>query len=279
VRFGNYIAPPPDAGPSFFRSYLRFPLGAIPAGSTINSATLQMWVYDERFSGLSLNAGVYRVTGGAWTEAGLKDTSTWEWATLPAFAAAPESSTTLSGLEQWYYWDVTALVQDWVSGGTTNYGLMVSGDPESGVDQAMGARSRAGAYPALGPLLVITYTPSTSSLAPVYDGTQGYWLRFDDTWNPTMPEFTCSDAQPGYLHDYGVRYGFGVVWCTLRFSTDPAFENYKLGWPLGEEHGGAGGNQRFQNGTLFWSPDTGYPNLSGTIYVAYDDGHWHSYPY
>ena len=37
LRFGSYTAPG-DSAPSYFRTYMRFPLGSIPAGSTIDSA-------------------------------------------------------------------------------------------------------------------------------------------------------------------------------------------------------------------------------------------------
>ncbi len=283
LRFGNYFAPPPNAGPSFFRTYMRFPLGSIPAGSTIDSAVLQMWVYDERFpGGGSLNAGAYRVTTNSWTEAGLSNTASWDWATLPGFYPVPESTNVIATLNQWYYWDVTALVQAWANGTVPNYGMMIGGNPESGVTQAMGARSRAGANPSQGPVLLVTYTPPAGPSHPVspgYDGTHGHWLRFPDTWVPTMPEYACAHVEPGVYFDYGVRRGFGMVWCTLHYSPNPAYALYQLGKPLGDEWYGSGATQRFQNGIAFWMPDGPYPNLSGRVYIAYNDGWWQAYPY
>jgi len=165
VRFGNYLAPAPLAGRSFFRAYLRFPLGSIPSGSTIHGARLELYVYDRRFGmGGDLNAGLYRVTTGGWTEAGLKNTSNWTWGTLPGFASTPESTTTVAAVDQWYSWDVTALAQAWLNGSVPQYGMMLSTDPpENGTvltdDQAVGARSRAGAFPTNAPRLVISYSP------------------------------------------------------------------------------------------------------------------------
>jgi hypothetical protein len=262
---------------------LRFPLGAIPAGSTIDSAVLQMWVFDERFpGGGSLNAGAYRVAVDSWSEAGLSNTANWTWATLPGYNPVPESANVLSTLDQWYYWDVTALVRGWVNGTVPNHGVMVSGNPEGGVTQAMGARSRAGVYPDRGPVLMVRYTPPAGPSGPVspgYDGTHGHWLRFPWAWDATMPEYACEHVEPGVYFDYGVRRGFGMVWCTLHYSPNPAYALYQLGKPLDWEVYGSGATQRFQNGIMFWIPDADYPSLAGDIVVAYNDGWWHKYPY
>ena len=174
LRFGNYLAPPPNAGNSYFRSYLHFDLSSLPANATILTATLSTYVFDWRFpGGGDLNAGAYRVTTDGWTEAGLKDTTSWTWAALPSFLATPETATTiLSDVEQWYSWDVTTLVQNWYGGSASNYGVMLSGAPESGVALAVGARSRAGATPNLGPRLEITYALQ----APTPTPTPGPWI-------------------------------------------------------------------------------------------------------
>lgn len=168
LRFGNYVAPAPHPGRSYFRTYLHFSLGSLPANATVQQATLSLYVFDRRFpEGGDLDAGAYRVTTDGWTEVGLKDTTSWSWDTLPTFLSTPEMTTTVSAMEQWYSWDVTALVQAWHGGSAHNYGVMLSGDPEGGVAQAVGARSRAGAMPDLGPRLVVTYTlPPTPTPQP-----------------------------------------------------------------------------------------------------------------
>ena len=52
--------------------------GGIPFGSTVVSARLEMYVWDQRYlSGGDLDSGVYRVTTGPWTEAGLSNTANW----------------------------------------------------------------------------------------------------------------------------------------------------------------------------------------------------------
>jgi len=156
-RLGNYAIPPPGTGNGFWRFYLHFDLDALWACSTIDEVRLRIWLCCPRIpGGGGLDSGAYRVTAGGWTEAGLKDTTSWEWATLPAFQSPPEVTTAISDLPQWYSWDITALVQAWHDESVPNYGLMLSGYPEGGVEQAVGAWSRAGAYPDLTPRLEVT---------------------------------------------------------------------------------------------------------------------------
>lgn len=170
LRLGNYIAPNPQPGDARFRTYIHFDLSGIPAGATIQQATLSMYVFHQRFpGGGGLNTGAYRVNAG-WTEAGLQNTANWSWATLPAFQSTPESAVNLSSLNQWYSWDVTALAQAWGNATLPNYGLMLCESPLGGANQGFGARSRAGAAPALAPHLTVTYVgtaPATPTPRPV----------------------------------------------------------------------------------------------------------------
>jgi hypothetical protein len=94
-----------------------------------------------------------------------------------------------------------------------------------------------------------------------------------------MPEYACQHVVPGVYFGYGARYGFGIVWCTLHYSPNPAYALYQLGKPLGDEWYGSGMIQRFQEGIMFSMPYGAYADLSGNTYVAYNDGWWQAYPY
>lgn len=196
LRFGNYIAPNPRPGDARFRTYIHFDLGALPAGATVQQARLEMYVYDQRFqSGGPLDVGAYRVSSG-WTEAGLRNTSNWSWGTLPSFQSTPDWVTNLSGLDQWYAWDVTMSAQAWTAGSAPNHGLMLCESPLGTAAQGMGARSRAGALPHLGPRLVVTYvgaappapTPAPPEILPAIS----MWVA---------PE----EASPGEVVIYTIR--------------------------------------------------------------------------
>ncbi|UCG68511.1 MAG: DNRLRE domain-containing protein [Thermoplasmata archaeon] len=120
-----------------FRSLIRFDTNLIPSDSIITDAILQLWV-----EGLSNNIqiNVYRLVQD-WdegsdngTEKPAKDGVTWEKAD-----AQPDTpwgqfggnrdplvycSTTVTTLDNWHYFDLTSLVQEWVNG-NGNYGLLL----------------------------------------------------------------------------------------------------------------------------------------------------------
>jgi hypothetical protein len=66
-----------------------------------------------------------------------------------------------------YSWDITSLVDDWLLGGTPNYGLwwasfcVTPGNPTSPESKMVAAASEAGA---LGPRLEINYTPEPATM-------------------------------------------------------------------------------------------------------------------
>jgi uncharacterized repeat protein (TIGR01451 family) len=170
LRFGNYVAPPPSSGDAYFRSYLHFDLGGLPADAVIQQATFSLLVYDQRFpGGPALDAGVHRVTSG-WTEAGLSNTANWTWASLPPLAATPEAVNTVLAMDVWYNWDVTSLTRSWHNGSAPNFGLAVSESPMGSAAQGCGAYSRAGGVPQFAPRLVVTYVgaaPAPATPLPV----------------------------------------------------------------------------------------------------------------
>lgn len=99
-------------------------LSAIPAGSTVNSAKLELWMsYNNRPND---NFGIYRITA-SWSEA------TVNWSNQPAHnsTAYVKRVITRGG---WHEWDVKTLVQEWVNRTHSNYGFKLIRDNESGRD-------------------------------------------------------------------------------------------------------------------------------------------------
>jgi hypothetical protein len=76
------------------------------------------------------------------------------------------ASTVVSGGETWYEWDITELVQSWWRGERENYGLMLMGAGDEGIDLAFS--SREGAYP---PQLIYRYQPPTATPTPTNTAT------------------------------------------------------------------------------------------------------------
>jgi hypothetical protein len=119
------------------RTLIQFDLSSIPAGSTINSATLTLNA-DTRFGGNAANQpmDLYRVTR-PWTEAEV----TWSLAstgmpwttpggdyvgTTGVKDAAPYATNNANPADDTpVAWNVTALAQEWVSGANANNGVEI----------------------------------------------------------------------------------------------------------------------------------------------------------
>jgi len=147
-----------DPDGKIVRSLVRFDLSGLPPGAQINSATLRLhltgsWDYPNRYRTIT----TYRV-GSGWAEMAVT------WHNKPSCQEAYGSNSVKEDAWGWYDFNVTALVQAWVSGSQPNYGIMVRGPEHSGHDSSWRAFStKEGAYP---PQLVINYTGSAGSAAP-----------------------------------------------------------------------------------------------------------------
>ena len=116
---------------------VRFDLSVLPAGSSVLSATLELYAYDAQ-SGTAVDVEVYPVlaewseleatwnrrdAGEAWSEPGCAGAGTDR-------AVLPSSVARLDGDERWYGFDVTTVVQEWV-GGSDNHGVLLAVAPTS----------------------------------------------------------------------------------------------------------------------------------------------------
>lgn len=117
--FGNYVGPA-SGEDVFCRTYLRFPLDEIPASSTLQSATLHVYVDDYWPAPGGAPITTYPVAVD-WTVEGV------DWYDMGAWPALEEgvTTTTVTSDGGWFAWDVTTLVQGWLDG-TPNYGLALA---------------------------------------------------------------------------------------------------------------------------------------------------------
>ena len=136
------------------RTYLKFDLSDIPSSATVSEAMLSLFYDGCDFGPDEVDVGIYRATG-SWAE------STLSWNTQPSFAGTREGVMSLGcagATGDHVQWDITGLVQDWVSGSAPNRGMVVKATDELGETARLlaefGSRERAASER---PKLVVSY--------------------------------------------------------------------------------------------------------------------------
>lgn len=175
-----------DGGAAVFRSPLQFDFSSIPAGSTINSATLTLTLEAASSSYAANNRAmkVYRLlrnwveaevtwnvfsSGNSWSTAGAANTTTDREATdigsvtiLTSAADESEVAITLTASK----------IQEMISGGVfTNNGFLLQNDTET--NDRHDFHSSETATGSKAPKLVIDYTPPSTGGNPMFFSTGG----------------------------------------------------------------------------------------------------------
>lgn len=161
------------------RALLKFDLSAIPAGSTVTSATLRLYMAQTTAGptnvtahnllaswgeGTSLPGG----NGGEGTDATTND-ATWvhrfynttNWTTQGGQFVAGASATTSVGGDGFYNWtsaQMIADVQGWVNSPSSNFGWIMRGN-EAASHTSKRFSTRENPVASERPLLIVTYTP------------------------------------------------------------------------------------------------------------------------
>ena len=181
------------------RALLQFDLSSIPAGSTINSATLKL---QSTQIGGTLNIAVYEVTQ-AWSEGtgnGTAGAANWNerqtgtnWTTAGGTFNSTAVATLNTDATGQHTWTVTSLVQAWFNGTNVNNGLMVA-SPDGGGNRTVTYDSSEGTTV---PVLEINYTPP-SNTAPTITNLSGDSLAYSEDAGAVVIEqggnATVSDA-------------------------------------------------------------------------------------
>ena len=123
-----------------YSGLLRFDLSPIPAGAEVMTATLQLYSDGWSGGGAFVTVGAYAVlrdtsyTQATWNEARSGDD--WDTAGCNAVGSdrvgTADDSQLVNGLDVWWDWDVTDMVQKWVDGTWANYGMLLRGDGGEG---------------------------------------------------------------------------------------------------------------------------------------------------
>ncbi len=206
VRIGKRNNTPAQPG------VFRFDLSSIPAGSTIQSATLRLYNFNSSTSATTV-FGAYRLVklwnegtqsgprneNGAvcwssaqlgilpWSGAGASAASDAATNNDPSFdrKATPEAVTTIAGASRWYEWNVTSAVQQWVAGSWNNNGILIQ-PVDLATQSERGFYSSEASNPDLRPELVVTIgdggpvnLPPIADAGGPYTGTPGQPVAFN----------------------------------------------------------------------------------------------------
>lgn len=181
------------------RIYVEFNTSAIPAGATITSANLSLYLSSAPSS--TRNHGVHRVTSASWTETGIT------WNNQPTVSAATSTIATGTTSNVWKTWDVTVDVRGFVNGSYSNYGWSVRDVSE--LDSALTSYySREYGTAGLRPQLNISYSvildnaPTTSLSSPA-DGNKTSLASVD---------FSCSATDDFNLSNITLYWNYTGSW-------------------------------------------------------------------
>ena len=108
---------------SILRTYIKFDLSTVPANARITDADLRLYQYDI-FGSDNFTIGLHNVTGD-WDE------STITWNLQPTSTDAEFTNNITAGAIIWESWDIDTLVQGWLDGTITNYGMLLKDTDET----------------------------------------------------------------------------------------------------------------------------------------------------
>jgi 2',3'-cyclic-nucleotide 2'-phosphodiesterase (5'-nucleotidase family) len=168
------------------RAWLKFDLSYLPSGTSISSASLQLW--DWKATGASMPAEVRGGSDDSWTETGIT------WATQPVLSGTALDTQTLAAgtANLWYNWDVTSFAQGKMNGNKL-VSLAVKAATEGSPDAtapSYGFDSKE--YGSNAPVLKVTAQASGNSIAQV----KFYYRYASDnaTWGPWTLTNTATSA-------------------------------------------------------------------------------------
>jgi hypothetical protein len=140
------------SGRTLYRSLLRFDLSAIPDGATVLDASFRAYLVQSSGSHFTHNVELKRIDT-AWDEM----TVTWN---TPLEYTELDNVLAVGTLAGYYGWDVTSLVQGWMSGvDGANHGLALWSEDEAAVDWRSFASRENTLDPPQPPRLDVTYIP------------------------------------------------------------------------------------------------------------------------
>lgn len=138
-----------------YRALVQFNVSTIPAGISVLSATLKLYVDYAPSPGVTGGYTPYIITS-PWNQGGVT------WNNMPSFNTSVHGSTTNINNTGWYQWNVTSIVSTWFTGTYPNYGIIIKGNELTSFENKRAYSGDAVGPVALqsSPILVIEYDMS-----------------------------------------------------------------------------------------------------------------------
>ena len=141
---------------AFCRLFIEFDLSSVPGSVIVTDAKLGLYYFDDQAAAIDGPIGAYPITQ-SWDEMVLT------WNNQPGSGTTPVATTqilqfTVAG---WRYWDIDTLVQGWVDGSISDYGVTLRDTDESTAEQWKGFRSSDWGTAVQRPKLTIYYYDPT----------------------------------------------------------------------------------------------------------------------
>ncbi|GAG60982.1 unnamed protein product [marine sediment metagenome] len=119
-----------STAPNTVRAYIQFDLSTIPEGIVVTDADLKLYHYSS-WGSAAFTIGLYKVTG-SW----LENSITWNNQPTSSSDAEFLRSIPAGSINYWRSWDIDTLVQGWLDGTITNYGMLLMDTDETLVQTA-----------------------------------------------------------------------------------------------------------------------------------------------
>ena len=158
---------------------MKFDLSSIPAGATIQSATLNLYMTSSdtntSYTNYSVslnkvinhNPDLSKATGYTYDGTNSWTANTKCYNNIPLAQADVSAAYDTKAINQTAgvkTWNATKLVTDWITNPSANYGLMINSDPAAPADTYRLFASSKNATTIMRPYLTITYSASSSSV-------------------------------------------------------------------------------------------------------------------
>jgi len=191
------------------RSYMRFDLSSLPAGTSIVSATLRLYhAGGADYIGQTRNVTFYRVTGN-WSEASVT------WNNRPGYAETLGGVTTTYDFVGWLNLDLSNQVRAWAEGNQPNYGVVAIGPEDTpGIYRVFTSRETDHS-----PELHVRYLPPVPPVLDVQPGLLS--VRASGTQSPPVPSLHISNVTRGSLEWTASKTG-DASWLVLGKSSGSA---------------------------------------------------------